>query len=478
MVTAVQKPYTLPNLPFAKAINKIIYSNLFPFLVALVTLIAHVLALDLYAYMLVGVLMLYVGIFGKDYSPLLVLPIFCYILPSRLNNPGKYESSVFFMKNGGLVIIIAGFIVLASVLVRFALDDEIGFRRMFRTKRALLWGLLALGASYVLAGVGSDGYAALAVKNLGFGLIQFIAVFLCYFVLAAAVKWKEIDKRYFAYTGLLAGLVVGVELLNLYLTRVIFADGELLRHLIYVGWGINNNMGVLIVMAIPFAFYFVFLGEHPVIYNLLAVALCGFAVLSVSRGAVLGAAFIYILCVIIVAWKGKSKFAGRCSLVFLLFLFAAGIVLAFISDILKEVTFRYGLASDSRIQLYEYGLRVYGQSPIFGDGFFRLNSDFRDEYAIWDKVEKFSSSFPDRWHNTWVQLLACCGAVGLVAYAWHRYQTLELVLKKPNVEKTFIALSMGMLLLLSLIDCHFFNVGPTLFYSCALAFAEYKDPTV
>lgn len=473
----MQKPYTLPDLPFAKAINKIIYSNLFPFLVALVTLVAHVLALDLYAYMLVAVLMIYVGLFGKDYSPVLVLPVFCYILPSRLNNPGMYEGSIFFMKNGGLVIVIAGFAVLVSVLVRLSIDGEIGFRRMLRTKYALLGGLLALGASYLLAGVGSEGYAASAVKNLGFGLIQFVSVFVCYFVLAFAVKWEKIDKRYFAYTGLLAGLVVGLELIHLYITRVIFVDGELLRHLIYVGWGINNNMGVLIVTAIPFAFYFVFLGEHPVIYNLLAVALCGFSVLSASRGAILGAAFIYVLCVAVVVWKGKSKRAGYMSLACLLFLFVAGIAAAFISDTLQDVTFRYGLASDSRIKLYEYGLHVFGKSPIFGDGFFRLNYDPRDEYSIWDKVSEFTASFPDRWHNTWVQLLACCGVVGLLAYAWHRYQTVELVLKKPNVEKTFIALSMAMLLLLSLIDCHFFNVGPALFYSCALAFAEYKVPT-
>ena len=477
MAEAVQRPYTLPNLPFAAAINKVIYSDLFPFLVALVTLAAHVLALDFYAYMLVGALMLYVAVFGKDYSPVLALAIFCYILPSRLNNPGMYEGSVFFMKNGGLAIVIAGFIVLAAAIVRFSLDGEIGFRRMFRTKRALLWGMLALGAAYLLAGVGSKGYAALAGKNLGFGVIQFVAVFFCYFVLGFAVKWKEIDKRYFAYVGLLAGLVVGLELLNLYRSGVIFDDGELVRDLMYVGWGINNNMGVLIVTAIPFAFYFVFLGEHPIVYNLLAVALCGLAVLSASRGAILGAAFIYVVCVAIVVWKGKNKLAKRFSLACLLALLVAGIAVFFIFERLMTVTFQYGLASGSRVKLYEYGLRIFGKAPIFGDGYFRLNDATYAEYFIWDKVEEFASSFPDRWHNTWVQMLACCGVVGLLAYAWHRYQTVELVLKKPNVEKTFIALSMAMLLLLSLIDCHFFNVGPTLFYSCALAFAEYKTPS-
>ena len=34
-----------------------------------------------------------------------------------------------------------------------------------------------------------------------------------------------------------------------------------------------------------------------------------------------------------------------------------------------------------------------------------------------------------------------------------------------------------MLLLCSLLDCHFFNIGPTLFYSMALAFGEHCPRT-
>ena len=40
------------------------------------------------------------------------------------------------------------------------------------------------------------------------------------------------------------------------------------------------------------------------------------------------------------------------------------------------------------------------------------------------------------------------------------------------MEHTFLAISLGVLLGTALLDCHFFNVGPVLFYSMALAFAE------
>jgi hypothetical protein len=46
------------------------------------------------------------------------------------------------------------------------------------------------------------------------------------------------------------------------------------------------------------------------------------------------------------------------------------------------------------------------------------------------------------------------------------------LLKKPTLEKMFVALFVLALLLASMLDCHFFNIGPVLFYSMALAFAE------
>ena len=60
----------------------------------------------------------------------------------------------------------------------------------------------------------------------------------------------------------------------------------------------------------------------------------------------------------------------------------------------------------------------------------------------------------------------------MLAYIFHRYQTIKLFVKKPTLEKTFIALSLVIFLSTSLLDCHFFNIGPTMFYSLALLFAE------
>ena len=66
------------------------------------------------------------------------------------------------------------------------------------------------------------------------------------------------------------------------------------------------------------------------------------------------------------------------------------------------------------------------------------------------------------------------GIVGLLAYGFHRYETVRMFLRDRTREKAFIACSIAVLLGCSLVDCHFFNLGPVLFYSVGLAFAEQR----
>lgn len=82
---------------------------------------------------------------------------------------------------------------------------------------------------------------------------------------------------------------------------------------------------------------------------------------------------------------------------------------------------------------------------------------------------------PARWHNTIIQIVASTGFVGLVAYVLHRIRTLELFFRRPALEKTYIGFCVLALLLSSLVDCHFFNIGPGLLYGLLLACAEGLD---
>ena len=61
----------------------------------------------------------------------------------------------------------------------------------------------------------------------------------------------------------------------------------------------------------------------------------------------------------------------------------------------------------------------------------------------------------------------------MLAYAYHRFDTIRLYIKKRTLANTHIFHFIITLLIMSLLDCHFFNVGPVFFYSIALAVMEF-----
>jgi O-antigen ligase len=223
--------------------------------------------------------------------------------------------------------------------------------------------------------------------------------------------------------------------------------------------------------------------KHSYIHLIVATLLLIGLFLSCSRGSIVGGVLIYIVCFIVTFIKAENKKCFRISsgalvgvaLIFLI-VFNQAILELFskVPSIIKDTQDNSLAFNDSsRFKIYEYGLQTFLQNPIFGQSFYPYHYV---PYGF-STVESFSSFFPPRWHNTIIQILASCGIVGMIAYAYHRYQTIKLFVKKPTKEKSYIAFSIIALLVMSMLDCHFFNVGPVLFYSMALAFAENINST-
>jgi len=470
------KEYKLSRLPFAKRINRVLDSKYFLAVVALITVLSNLLEMELLLYGFAGVSMLYLGLFGTDFRLLIPLFIHCYISPSMKNNPGMNETTVFSAGSGVAILVIAG-VALLSFVVRCIVDKEIGFSRL-KEKHSLLIGLSVLGVAFLLSGIGSAGYLDVARRNAVFAAVQLAAFLGPYLIISIGVRWDKIDRDYLATVGLLMGLVVGVEVLNVYrIAEVIQPDGSVLRARIFLGWGNYNNMASIIAMAVPFAFYFIYLGKHVILNNVLAALLCVFAVMTCSRAGILGTCAIYLFSALIVLIGARKKRARISALVGVIVALGVLIAAFFLLREFLAAAFNTGLQSNERLELYKAGLDSFVQYPVFGFTFFRLNALVEagaEGSWIFSSVSDFNAFFPGRWHNTFVQMLASCGVVGLLSYAFHRYQTIRLVLRKPNAIKTFAAISIGVLLALCMVDSHLFNVGPALFYSSALAFMEHK----
>lgn len=458
--------------PICRKVNAFLLSPYYFLLIGAMTVAASVFSAELIVYTCFILIGLYISLCGKDYLPIIPLVVCSYIAPSVANNPGKSENSIFFAQNSGIYLLcLAGLFVL-SLILRLCLDPQIGREAFLGCKRKLLPGMLILGAGYLLGGAFSGYYFASGVRSILFAFIQFVAVFLLYFLLTGSVKWEGVPKDYLAWAGLCTGFVVVCQLLYIYGAHDVIVDGEIQRGRIYCGWGTYNNMGALLAMMIPFAFQLACSRKRGLIYHLCALIFLFGVVLTCSRGSILVSVVIYALSYSIVIYKDMHT-KSSILVHILTVVVVGGLLLAFHKELFRlfRVLIDRGLDPSNRFEIYAEGIKQFFKYPIFGGTFYATDYDIYD----FSDIAAFSSFFPPRWHNTIVQLLASSGIVGLIAYLYHRFETLMLFGKKPTLGKGFIALSILALLGTSMLDCHFFNVGPVLFYSMALAFAEKAD---
>lgn len=469
----LHKLETLREHPTVAAINAFLRKPGFIILMSLNAILGAVFALDLVAYTAFIVMAAYICVLGDDLLPVIPIALLCYITPSRDNNPGRNPDSIFYPAHGGWFIILLAAIFVACLIFRIATDKQIGGKAFFTAPRKLFWGMVILGVGYCLSGIGLDNYGELAGKNLLFAFIQFVSVFAFYYLFTATVKWEKAPKNYLAWMGMCIGFVVLAQLVENYACGRLFetVNGSLTvnRYNMATGWGMHNNIGGMMAMMIPFCFYLACKEKHGWVYNLLAMVLMVGVVASFSRSSMLLGGLAFAICAVILLVRYDK---GRKNL--LIYGIAAGLAVVAVVIFWDKIMALAGkfiendLFQDSdRGKLIDRGLKEFLSEPIFGCSFFP-----RVHVWDWAELEAFSSFFPPRWHNTIIQLLASAGVVGLICYGVHRFQTVKLLITKRSSEKVFIGIYLLVLLGTSLLDCHFFNVGPVLFYSVALAFAE------
>ncbi len=459
----------LRKRPFTAPMDRFFSSWRYFLLIGLLTALSNIFSLELPVYTVFVLIGIYLSFFGRDYLPLMPIVICSYIAPSQESNPGRNESSIFFGGSGLFLMLLAGLFVI-SLIFRLAADSNFGGRAFFRRKRMLLPGMLVLGVAYLLAGLGSGHYFEYGLSNLLFAFLQFAAIFLLYYILCGAVRWDSASRHYMAWTGLCVGFVLLAEILNIYLTQDIIVNGQIQRGQFYTGWGHYNNIGALLTMMIPFAFQQACRSKRSWLYYLCGAAFLLGVFMTCSRGSLIFASVVYILSALVVLFRSRNRRVGlRTNLIaFGVFLI---IFILFYQELLRLFADMLGNAQSvsHRTEGYIAGIQQFLEHPIFGGSFFpHKNANLYE----WSNVPAFSSFFPARWHNTVIQLLASCGVVGLLAYGYHRFQTVRMILKRPTPEVLCIGISILALLLTSLLDCHLFNIGPALFYSMELAFAE------
>jgi O-antigen ligase len=118
-----------------------------------------------------------------------------------------------------------------------------------------------------------------------------------------------------------------------------------------------------------------------------------------------------------------------------------------------------GFSDNGRFNLWRAAFDAFLKAPMFGSGFYGLHVEGQAVFG----------PLPVMAHNTVLELLSAMGIFGLFAYAYYRIKSLWLFFEKPSLTKSFLGMSVLVILLESLLDNFVFNVYPMFYIMAAMA---------
>ena len=451
-----------------KAIRWFFSSIFYIALIGTITLISNIYGMEILTlklFTLFGLIIPFV--FLDDLTPIIPPLFFGYITISRINNDYNTNTSIFNNLEFINTLYLYFTIIFSLLLIRIILDFIIKKDRK-RNLRFII-SLVLMSVSFVLGGALTEYYKS---NTIYYSLVLGGLFIIPYLVLMLTIDFTKLRVDYFAYLLLVFGIVLTIELAHIYLSQGLenIFNGEVNKSFIYTGWGIDNNIGGALTLSTVSSAYlsikkrFGFLYLPFLFINLISV------VFTLSRAAILTIILLFIISIVLIIIYSKRK-RRLINIITLLILVSLSILSYFIfkkyidkvvepilNTLLKE---DLDAISSGRLTIYKYGIDQFLNNKLFGVGFFSLE--------IHSAPYLQTGFVPARYHNTIVQILSSSGLFGIITYLIHRVSTITPLFKKPKEEEIFIFLSILGLILSSLLDCHLFNLGPTMEYSILLA---------
>ncbi len=441
-----------------KAVKRFLSWRYFPFITAALSLLNYYTGLDIfyiYYFCITGTLILLIS---DDSTPLISNLILMAVMISRKNSTmplmggsAYYSSSVILTQ----IIILLSIHILALIyrLAKTIKQGNFKFTPIF-------FGLCAFAAVLLLNGLFSDGYKP---KNLLYGLIMAA----CFLGVFAAMKDNvNCSKESFinvAYSFVALSGVLLIELLVTYLTTEgIIENGTIQRTKLVFGWGTYNQAGMMHLICLPPILFLAGKQKYGYLFSVYALAATAGTIFTMSRQAMLGLIIILPLCVIILIITGRNRLANI--IIAALALLGLAVILGVLWS--KILLFFESLKSSfetgsGRTLLWKQMFANFKSAPFLGVGFYVRYDGYSGQSGL--------GFLPHMCHNTVFELLGACGICGLIAYVAHRIQTIICYFKNVTPERTFIAITVLAILILSLLDNHIFNIFPTIIYSCFIA---------
>ena len=369
----------------------------------------------------------------RDCSPFVtIICLLTFSLTFTAIPEGIIDGSYDFAKNKEFTILAAALIgvLVLSLVIRFCRYGYKGTQK-FNMIPAFIFVFVATA----LAGLTSDKFDV--VSNLKYILVYLIA-FVMYLVYSSGGLRNF--KDYIPRVLYVAGLVALLETVVYYLRAEDIMEA-LQYKLLDLGWGISNNIAVILGMAVMMAAYLFVKTDKP-----LFLVMCGLLAIGVvftfSRGNILSVVICMPFLVFFVFRYSNRKKAALAVIAAFVLLGVACLIWKWDTfvDIFTRM-FEKGAYNADRRHLWGLAISVFAQNPLFGGMSFGMATGIE--------------SVP---HSSLFLIMEYMGIVGLVVFCYHYYQKYGILLKNRSVYTTFVWLAMAVYLFYSFIDAEFFMV--------------------
>ena len=429
--------------------------------VTLLAFLSHLTGYDI-ACFLIMTATLVVGCFIAYDFRFAMMPFLCTVCFVTVEHTPNHPSfSDYYAQPLQLTTLIIAFSLILIGFVVFVIRNR-------RRANSFSWKGSFLGLGILCAALCLNGIfnAAYSLQNLAYAISFPLTLLITFVLYALFVHFEDGAFDHFMYCLVMAGMLIVAQLLLAYVTGVVRFDenGTIIKETVVLGWAVWNSFGGLLTMLIPSCFYFAATHRHGWIFYGLGLLEFFAAVLSQSRTATLVGAAILLICLVTVCFFGRNRKLNRWITLGLVVIGVLGVVILWdkIVGVLQNFI-NYGFDDNGRFERFEAGIKKFLEHPVFGAGFY--DSGILD--TSWE-----IRVYPYLYHNTIIQMMGSAGIVGLLAYLWHRFCTVRLVLRKPNLYKSFLAMGILALLAFGMLDVLFFITYPLFYYSMMLLFRE------
>lgn len=423
---------------FLKKAENLLHSPYYIAVLAFITILCWFLDVFIVGMIIFAAIFSFILLFYKDTTPLIPIIVLCTFMISRVAS--EFDFSPY--------IIGAAPVIVICVVLYFVLK-----RPKFK-KGMYFYGLAAAFLAMTTAGIGFDYQIDHIFTVCGLTLT---ALFVYFFFNSTAIQ----DVKHTVLNSFIAAIIVSLLQILIFYLRAEDFMMAIIHKTLNLGWGISNNVAVVLSMFLPVTFYKILKSKYYILYIIFAFLQLIGILFTLSRGNILFSTAAFAAFFILLIIISKRRFAIIITAIAIVTVLLA-IVMIF-PDIFKPIIDRFDkleLSDNGRFVLLREGIESFKLNPIFGIGFYYKHADI-----------------PHWFHNSVVQILASTGIFGSVLYGVFFYQRYAVPFKKFNTSNFFMICCVILSGLYGFLECNFFFVYNVIFIMFIYIVIEREEDT-